>query len=285
MLENELSLKQALTGLFGPGCREQSRRPVSGGDINRAFMLNAGSGSGSGRLLFLKENRRVLAPMFAAEAAGLQALGAAAEISESPPVPQPLAWGTDGASSFLLMEYIQPGSLKSGEAFGRSLALLHRTARQNQCGFSMNNWIGSTPQINTPAASWHEFFGGHRLGYQWELARKNGYGTTAEDRRIEKLISRLPEILPNVDDGRPSLLHGDLWGGNWMASSEGRACLIDPAVYYGHREADLAMTRLFGGGFESRVPVYNLYHLLNHLNLFGASYWGGVRSVLRCLGS
>ncbi len=236
--------------------------------------------------------------MFEAEAAGLRALSAAAESCGAPPVPEPLAWGKDGRTSFLLMEYILSGRLKSGEDFGHSLAALHRGARQTLCGFNLDNWIGTTPQINTFTESWHEFFGGHRLAYQWKLARANGYGNAAGDRQMEKLICRLPEILPDVDEGEPSLLHGDLWGGNWMADSGGRACLIDPAVYYGHREADLAMTRLFGGfpsgfyrgyeeawplepGFDSRVPVYNLYHVLNHLNLFGASYWGGVQSVLR----
>ena len=235
--------------------------------------------------------------MFTAEAAGLNALSAVSALSASPPVPAPLAWGCEGRLSFLIMEEVVPGRLENGASFGRALSELHRHGRRDTCGFDGENRIGSNPQPNPGVKSWHQFFGEHRLLFQWSLARRNGYGDPSTEKAMESVIKRLPDLLPDVDGGKPSLLHGDLWGGNWMAGADGRAYLIDPAVYYGHREADLAMTELFGGfpsgfrrgyeeswplnpGFPERRDLYNLYHLLNHLNLFGSTYWGGVRSII-----
>lgn len=291
MVENAASLSDAIELIAGPGCRIEHKRNVSGGDINTASILTLSDG----RRLFLKGNSAALVPMFAAEASGLVALISSS--SRTPPVPGPLAWGAGGSGSFLLMEVVEPGRLASGEAFGESLAELHRLERSDTCGFNSDNWIGSTPQMNGRLESWYEFFAERRLGYQWRLARKNGYGDSGTDRKMESLLRRLPELLPDLDEHRSSLLHGDLWGGNWMAGADGRAWLIDPAVYYGHREADIAMTELFGGfpagfregyrntwpmepGFSDRRNLYNLYHLLNHLNLFGSSYWSGVRNTL-----
>jgi len=289
MIENAISIADAIAKISGTELSIKHRRHVSGGDINEAAIITLSDDS----QMFLKENRADLVLMFAAEAKGLMALGQAG----IPPVPQPLGWGRDGRRSFLLLEVVESGRLESAEDFGLALAHLHRHLRNEKCGFSGDNWIGSTSQINTPMSSWFEFFAECRLGYQWRLARMNGYGDKALTKAMESLQSRLIHLLPDLDGGMASLLHGDLWGGNWMAGADGQAYLIDPAVYYGHREADLAMTRLFGGfpggfyqsyveawpieaGFSERIPLYNLYHLLNHLNLFGTSYMGRVRDIL-----
>ena len=293
MIAAASSLEEAVRGLYGGDCRIESRRSVGGGDINAAAVLELTGG----HRIFLKENRSDLAPMFAAEAVGLEALAKVGRRSGAPPVPAPLAWGTDGRWSFLLLEEVRSGRLKSGEAFGRALAALHREGRSGSCGFEGDNWIGSTPQPNGRMDDWRAFFAERRLGFQWRLARKRGYGDAAAERAMDSLLRKLPDLLPDVDDGRPSLIHGDLWGGNWMAGADGRAWLIDPAAYYGHREADLAMTELFGGfpagfrdgyseawplepGYPERRDIYNLYHVLNHVNLFGGGYWSGAASTL-----
>jgi len=291
MVENAVSLESALELLFGPGSGIKVRRSVSGGDINVASILTLKIGV----QVFLKENRADLVSMFAAEAEGLLALGAVGE--GAPPVPLPLAWGVDKSRAFLLMDVVDKGRLSSGESFGASLAAMHRKGRSDFCGFPGDNRLGPTVQNNRRIKSWHSFFGEQRLGFQWKMARKGGYGDAADEKAMQSVLNRLEDILPEPDDGRPSLLHGDLWGGNWMAGSDGRGWLLDPAVYFGHREADIAMTELFGGfpsgfhrGYNSRWPLepgyserrdlYNLYHLLNHLNLFGSSYWGGVISTI-----
>lgn len=292
----ECSRDAVLARVFGSNIHVTHRSPVSGGDISSAARLRLSSGES----VFVKENRAELAPMFAAEAEGLRALGEAASVSGAPPVPQVFGSGVDEGRAFILLSHIPvaprvPGGI--GTRFGRALAALHRENRRDSCGFHADNWIGSTPQRNSRCGSWFEFFAEHRLGFQWELARRGGFGGPSGDRALESLQRRLSDLLPDVDNRRPSLLHGDLWGGNWLAGADGRAWLIDPAVHYGHREADLAMTRLFGGfppgfhdayteawplepGFDERADIYNLYHLLNHLNLFGSSYQGTVDRIL-----
>jgi len=294
MIEEAASLDDAIERLYNGRRVLGDRRSVGGGDINISSVLTLDDGSH----LFLKENRDDLMPMFAAEALGLAALADIADRSNAPPVPQAYAWGIDGRRSFLLMEKIVSGRLNSGSEFGRALAVLHREGRSDDCGFPTDNWIGSNNQPNRRLMSWHDFFAERRLGYQWRMARTKGFGRISDDKAMESLLNRLPELLPDIDDGRASLLHGDLWGGNWMADSTGRAWLIDPAVYYGHREADLAMTELFGGfppgfrqsyedewpiepGFTERRDLYNLYHILNHANLFGSSYWNSAVGIVK----
>lgn len=220
--------------------------------------------------------------------------------AEGPRVPRVLAFLEEGSDQLLLMEYIEPGS-RGGDfhvRFGRALARLHRTNRNDRCGFYRDNHIGSTPQRNTWSSDWFRFFGEHRLLYQVNLARERGLADQQMMRRTENLVKQLPELLPGLDDNRPSLLHGDLWGGNYLVDRYGDPVLVDPAAYYGHREADLAMTGLFGGfspafyrayqeewplepGFDRRRDLYNLYHLLNHLNLFGSGYLAGCQAILR----
>jgi len=197
-------------------------RSVSGGDINIASILTL---SNAGRV-FVKENRAELVTMFSAEAEGLQELASAGE--EAPPVPRPLAWGVDESRAFLLMEVVEKGRLTSAEDFGASLAAMHRNKRSEFCGFSVGNRIGMSVQDNREMKSWYEFFRAQRLGYQWNMARQKGYGDRSAERLMQLLLNRLENLLPEPDEGLPSLLHGDLWGGNWIAGSDGRGWLIDP---------------------------------------------------------
>lgn len=251
-----------------------------------------------GRRVFRKENGANLEAMFSSEALGLQHLAESARKTSSPPVPEVLAYGREGKKAFILMEEIPTGHLKDVSEFAQALVVLHRDSRADECGFESDNWIGTTLQKNTLHSSWFDFFRDMRLGYQWNLMRNNGFGDAESEKKMQSLMKRLPNLLPNLDDDRPSLLHGDLWGGNWLADNKGKAWLIDPAVYYGHREADIAMTQLFGGfpsgffeaynecwplepGFSKRQDIYNLYHLCNHVNIFGEGYWGGVLSILQ----
>jgi protein-ribulosamine 3-kinase len=197
-------------------------------------------------------------------------------------------------SQMLVTEYIDQGS-KSSEffkTFGRQFAGLHQY-KSKEFGFFEDNYIGSTPQLNMAQGDektdWITFYFHKRLKFQYELALSHGYG----DDRFKKLFARLENKLPDIlseSEEEPTLLHGDLWGGNYMVGKNGEPVLIDPAVYYGHREADLAMTKLFGGfnqdfysayneaypltdGWEYRENIYKLYHIMNHLNLFGSGYY------------
>ncbi len=288
------SLAEALAARFGDNGRVVSALPVSGGDINRASRLTLGDGT----RVFLKSNARERLPMFRAEAAGLRAIAGTGAIR----VPEVLCMGTDARyGSFLLLEHIESAGRGSGywETFGRRLAAMHLADTSGLApgcvfGFAGDNFIGARPQDNTPGESWIGFFRERRLAPQLRAAA--GYFDAGDRDRAARLLDRLDEYL--VEPARPSLLHGDLWSGNYLTDERGEAMLIDPAVYVGHAEADIAMTELFGGfapafygayreaypmqpGYERRRDLYNLYHLLNHLNMFGASYLGAVRRTLR----
>ena len=229
--------------------------------------------------------------MFEREAEGLRALASATAIR----IPEVLAVGDEA----LVLEMIHEAPQKDGffESFGRAFAKLH-DHRGPSFGFPHDNFIGSTAQCNQPldGFGWPEFFLERRLRFQAKLAASRGHG-----REIEHLLDhaegRLAELL-GAEIELPSILHGDLWSGNFIVDERGEACLIDPAAYYGHREADLAMTRLFGGfgsafysaydealplapGHEDRLPIYQLYHLLNHLNLFGSAYYAQCMRILQ----
>lgn len=268
---------------------------VGGGCIAQAAVAHFADGSKA----FVK--RAAGDPdMFKREAEGLRALADAGALR----VPEVLAVSADA----LVLELIDQGSPAEDffTDFGRRFALLHQT-RGSVCGFAHDNFIGATPQPNAPVVDdwdeaiegdgldWPEFFVRRRLRFQVELAAENGHGHELS-RLLDRAESRIRELL-STDPVAPSLLHGDLWSGNFMADDEGRPVLIDPAVYYGHREADLAMTLLFGGfgdefyaaydeawplvhGWKERVPLYQLYHLLNHLNLFGSAYYARSRNIL-----
>lgn len=265
---------------------------MGGGCIHQTALLELADG----RRLFLKSNRSAPADMFAREAEGLVALAAAGAIR----VPgDPLPGGGGEAPHFLVMEAI--GSGRPGwdfsATFGRRFARLHRATQGTRFGFPHDNYLGSTPQPNGWSDDWCDFWRRSRLGHQLALARANGLADRELLRLGDRLLDRLDRLL-DLPDEPACLLHGDLWGGNYLVDEAGEPVLIDPATYYGHREADLAITRLFGGfdarfcaayeeewplpaGAGERGPIYELYHLLNHLNLFGAGYRGQCLEILR----
>lgn len=283
-------LKQQVGKLFGGDSRIVSHRSLGGGCINNAeeYVLSGGE------RLFIKRNRSSHKGLFAAEAAGLEALA----VSGAPRVPGVLGVHDDGTEQILILEFISPGPKAEDfwGVFGRQMAALHRENSEKGFGFDGDNHIGATEQRNGWMSSWLEFFAQRRIGFQLELAIRQGRIDSGTAARCENFISRITEILIEPDSS--SLLHGDLWGGNYMVGDRGEPVLIDPAVYFGHREADLAMTELFGSfnpsfykayneayplepGYRQRRDAYNLYHMLNHLNLFGGSYAGSVKAILR----
>lgn len=284
------AIARAITQATGEVFRPEGRRGVSGGDINTAEVLEGG-----GRRYFVKLNDATRLAMFEAESEGL------AEItnSKSVRVPQPICLGTHNSQAFLVLEYLDivHSAGKSEELLGRQLAAMHRNTT-NEFGWRRDNTIGSTPQINTAEHDWLTFYREHRLRFQLELAARNNPGGNLL-RRGEQLLEKLPAFFANYQPS-PSLLHGDLWGGNHAALRDGTPVIFDPAVYYGDREADLAMTELFGGfgsdfyaayrgtwsldpGYHVRRDLYNLYHVLNHLNLFGGGYRGQAEQLIERL--
>jgi fructosamine-3-kinase len=236
---------------------------------------------GGRRRYFAKTNERSQADNFAAEAEGLAALATAGAR-----VPSPLCRGEAGDEAFLVLEHLEMRGTGDYAALGHSLALVH-SVRGDAFGWRRDNYIGSTPQINRVSSSWSDFWRDARLRPQLELAKRNGLRA----RLLEKggrLVDAIPRLLSSYAP-TPSLLHGDLWGGNAGFLAGGAPVLFDPAVYWGDRETDLAMTELFGGfppgfysayakvapldpGYARRKPLYNLYHVLNHANLFGGGY-------------
>ncbi|MDA3958488.1 fructosamine kinase family protein [Oceanispirochaeta sp.] len=287
------SLQEALEALAGTDIMVRTERSIGGGCISSCSVLTLSTG----RQIFIKRNTAVSQDMFLQEAAGLKAL---AQCRGAPGVPEVFSGGTEGAFSFLLMEYLAPGSRQSSfwEDFGRSLALLHKNDRRICCGFDSDNYIGASRQLNSPIESWIEFFRICRLEYQLKMARDKGRVDRDMVSQLERVMLHLDQVLIPCGEGRSSLLHGDLWSGNFICGPDGKAWILDPAPYYGHREADLAMTELFGGfepsfyrayekewpldpGYPERRDLYNLYHMLNHLNLFGGSYKGSVQAIAR----
>ncbi len=323
------SVQEALTALFGPGVSVLRSSRAFGGDINDASRADLSDG----RTVFVKRNASHPASFFLAEARGLEALAAAGKIR----VPKVLAVGRENRGEiFLLLEYIESGRPGGGywERFGRQLAELHMAEIPEVCrpgnrpedgapsgarisggspgeagsdgpsrrtipcmyGFPEDNVIGETPQVNTWKSSWLGFFRECRLEPQLRMA--SGYFDSGMRKAASSLLDHLDRWIE--EPAFPSLLHGDLWGGNALCSAAGEPVLIDPAAYIGHFETDLAMTELFGGfpeafygayhevnpiprGYRERRDLYQLYHLLNHLNLFGGSYYGSVCRVIRRL--
>lgn len=263
----------AATGVSLRGAREA----VGGGCINEAMRLR-----GDGRDFFLKSNAAAQIDMFIAEADGLREIAATRTVR----VPDPVCWGVAGDTAYLVLEYLDFGRGGNGAVLGEQLAAMHRITRAD-FGWQRDNTLGSTPQINTPDTDWLRFFRARRLGFQLELAQRNGWGG-----ELQRLGAELMTRMDGLFDGyrpRPSLLHGDLWSGNHAYLADGSPVIFDPAVYFGDREADVAMTELFGGfggdfhagyraawpldaGYAVRKTLYNLYHILNHLNLFGGGY-------------
>lgn len=297
-LQSYVSLGEALGACAGEGTKIKDRRAVHGGDCNDAYLLTLTDG----RRIFLKSNHIGNAHFFTAEARGLRAIAETKAIA----VPKVLACGTDKETQtvFLLMEYIEEGKKRADffEAFGRNLAAMHRATPPVQmpagrpCGFDEDNIIGFRPQVNTPHADWISFYRDCRLLPQLRDAQAAGYLSKEDLRQADSVMSRLDRWL--IEPEAASLVHGDLWGGNYMTGTDGSAMLIDPAAYIGHREVDLAMSEMFGGfpaafyrayqeayplqpGYEDRRPLYDLYQMLNHLNQFGGSYLGSVRRILQ----
>jgi len=261
---------------------------AGGGCINRGFVL----WGQDGRRFFLKLNSRDKMEMFAAEAEGLAELSRSGAIR----VPNAIAWGSTDNDAWLVLEHLNLGGRGSGVDLGRRLAALHRTTGP-AFGWHRDNTIGATPQPNTPLPDWIRFYREQRLKHQLDLARRNGASRRLLEQG-ERLMADLDAFFPGHRPV-PSLLHGDLWGGN-HGFADGDPVLFDPAVYYGDREADLAMTELFGGfpgdfhgayreawpldpGYGVRKTLYNLYHVLNHFNLFGGGYGRQAEQMLEML--
>ncbi|HSD61707.1 MAG TPA: fructosamine kinase family protein [Burkholderiales bacterium] len=264
------------------------RSSLGGGCINDACLIEGG-----GRRYFVKLNRAEKAEMFAAEAEGLAEILATKTIR----VPAPLCHGAGGSTAWLVLEYLELGGRGDARELGRRLAALHRCTGTS-FGWRRDNTIGSTPQVNTPGNDWLAFWRERRLGFQLRLAAKNGL-RGALQAKGERLMDRLTAFFPGYAPA-PSLLHGDLWGGNHGYAASGEPVIFDPAVYYGDREADLAMTELFAGfgsdfykgyreawpldaGYAVRKNLYNLYHVLNHANLFGGGYGSQAEAMMERL--
>lgn len=297
-------IEPQIEAITGQPFRIKHWKPVSGGCINEAFCIGDGMGDGMGdgtgdsQRYLVKLNQAGKAAMFEAEALGLQEMTAAGCIR----VPRPLCWGTVSTRSYLVLEWInfgqgtarQSGRSPNWSAMGQQLAALHRSSAQG-FGWHRDNTIGETPQPNPWTVDWANFFAEWRIGFQLKLAARNG-GRFAD---ADALLSAIPELLAGHDP-QPSLVHGDLWSGNAAFDASGMPVLFDPATYYGDREVDLAMTSLFGGfpeafyqgyleawplpsGYQQRKGLYNLYHVLNHFNLFGGSYFSQAQQMIRQL--
>ncbi|MCX2742846.1 fructosamine kinase family protein [Mangrovivirga sp. M17] len=253
-------------------------RSVGGGSINQAYQVSSDKFD-----LFVKLNSGVDPSFFEAEKRGLEILSDNSEFE----IPQVFTSGKSGGYSFLSMEYFDATKRQSDYWFtaGQRLARMHQV-REEEFGLSFNNFMGALPQNNAPLENWAEFFIERRLKPQVELAMNKGLMDISHQKLFEKLYTKLDSLVPTE---KPSLIHGDLWSGNIMSTNSGEATIIDPAVHYGHRESDLAMTQMFGGfssefykgyesiyplepDFSSRIGLLNLYPLLIHVNLFGLGY-------------
>ncbi|MDQ1315926.1 MAG: hypothetical protein QG662_2035 [Pseudomonadota bacterium] len=269
-------VSRAISNATGMPFEATASDAIEGGCINRAFSLSAGR-----RRYFVKTHDAGKLSMFEAEAAGLEALASAHGVR----VPRPLCNGVAAGRAFLVLEYLELLGRGDAARLGAQLARQHRVT-QDRFGWTRDNTLGSTPQPNAWADDWLQFWREQRLGFQLELAARNGMGSL--QREGDALLARFGALFAGYRP-RPSLLHGDLWGGNHGFLADGAPVIFDPAVYFGDRECDLAMTELFGGfapdfyaayreawpldaGYATRRTLYNLYHILNHANLFGGGY-------------
>jgi len=261
---------------------------MSSGQINSTIRLLHGKSS-----YFVKLNSARRRDMFEAEMTGLEELAATGALK----VPMPVCSGDDGSTAFLVMEYLDLRTAGKQHVLGEGLACLHQVT-QDQFGWKRDNTIGLTPQQNSPGEDWLEFWSTQRLGFQLELAEKNGFSGALQNQG-ERLLAELHVFFKGYRP-RPALLHGDLWSGNYAFLASGEPVVFDAAVYFGDHEADLAMTELFGGfsedfyaayrssnpldpGYSVRKHLYNLYHVLNHLNLFGSGYLAHAESLMNRL--
>ncbi|MCP4456969.1 MAG: fructosamine kinase family protein [Cytophagales bacterium] len=283
--EKNSFLQEVLNESLGSETKLLSSSFVSGGCINNTLKLVTSKGN-----CFLKWNDNE-PTLFEKERLGLEILSTSSPLK----VPEVLHVGEVEGRDFLLLEYIEKSAPDSlfWENFGHRLAKQHKV-RNSFFGLNHDNHIGRLPQKNSSEESWIDFFIQNRLAPQLEMATVNGKVNGEINENFEELYSRLPDLIP---DSFPSLLHGDLWSGNFMVGSGGEAVIYDPAIYYGHHEAELAFTQMFGefehtfysayneefpiqSGFDERVDLYNLYPLLVHLNLFGQAYLSGITQTL-----
>jgi len=259
---------------------------LSGGSINAAYLL-----SGESDQYFVKTNAAGKRSMFEAEARGLETLAGSKTIR----LPKVVCLGDDGRQSYIVLEYLNLNAQANQVLLGEQLAALHQVTN-DRFGWDIDNTIGATPQPNSYKEDWLTFWREQRLGFQLKLAAENGYGGELQSLG-ERLLADMPVLFAGRDI-KPSMLHGDLWGGNVSGLKDGTPVIFDPAFYYGDRETDLAMTYVFGGfdiafyasyqnslplddGFERRKTFYNIYHIINHLNLFGGGYHGQSISMMK----
>ncbi|WP_372937141.1 fructosamine kinase family protein [Seonamhaeicola sp.] len=267
----------------------QSIKPVSGGDISEAFVITTAK-----QKYFLKTNTSNKLSMFKEEVNGLNAIAKTKTIA----TPKVYQYGIFNNKSYVLMAWIETKTPTSNDFknLATQLANLHKSTT-NCFGFENNNFIGSLTQSNKKHQNWTNFYVEERLQPQLNLAKSKKLLNPVEIPSTDQLKNSLKTLFTNV---KPSLIHGDLWSGNYIIASNGTPYLIDPAVYYGHNEVDIAMTKLFGGFSNhfynayfdifptdshtyQRIEIYQLYYLLVHLNLFGSSYYGSVKSILKKL--
>jgi len=281
-----MNIENTIQSALGTTVRKLN--PLGGGSICSAYT----AALGDGRTVFVKTHPG-FPDMFQKESRGLRELASAQAVR----IPGMI----HSDANILILEFLPAATIQNRkhffEHFGRSVARLHKRSAP-VFGFTEDNYIGSTVQKNLPQTdSWREFYWSHRLLFQFRLAEKNGYGDGHFRSMFIAMEKRIEELIP--DDGEPpALLHGDLWNGNYLCLEHDEPAIIDPAVYYGHREADLGMTLLFGGfsdrfyaaydeeyplrkGWEQRMEIYKLYHIMNHLNLFGEGYYGQVMTVMQ----
>lgn len=282
---------EAIQALMGSGVRIVDEVPIGGGCISHGRILRLNNNTS----LFLKSHATTPASFFQAEADNLTLLKRYSPLT----VPAPLIVGETLAHQYLCLEYIEAAAHQSDywEQGGRGLATLHKESTKDATGFGLkwDNWIGSTAQPNTHSASWKDFYVHQRLKYQVALAEQNGYIEGALRADCQRLVAHAPALL---HEPLPALVHGDLWLGNLMSDAQGAPALIDPAIYFADREVDIAMTMLFGtfdkrfyaayqeyyplpAGWHTRIQLYNLYHMLNHLNIFGGSYLNSVEHIVQ----
>ena len=278
-------IEQKISASEGRTFHIKNQTVIGGGDTNQAYQIDGiFPDENEAARFFIKFNQKNRLAMFEAEAEGLQEIEKAGAIY----VPHVVCTGVEGNESFLVLESLSLASGASGSAkqLGEQLAALHKYT-SSTFGWTRDNTIGSIQQINTQKESWIEFWREQRLGFQLNLAKQNGASLSLYNKGIE-LLNNLDTLYSDYQP-QASLLHGDLWSGNYGYIKEGTPVIFDPATYYGDREADIAMTELFGGfpaefysaynqawpldkGYPQRKKLYNLYHILNHFNMFGGGY-------------
>lgn len=281
-------ISDSISEATGRECILSNPSSISGGCINEAFRLT----DQNDHVYFIKKNSREFLPFFKAEAEALSQINRTNTVR----VPEIICYGESEISSFLILEFIKEGSSgKNGQRkLGEQLAQLH-LIKMPHFGWTTDNCIGATPQPNPKSNDWISFYRDYRLLHQFNLARKKGYSFEGEKKLLENIGFFFKDYTPH-----PSLLHGDLWGGNSGYTADGDPFIFDPASYFGDRETDIAFTYMFGGydssfydsyektfplnpGFTVRKTLYNLYHELNHLNLFGRGYESSSQSSIQKL--